>query len=407
MNEKNLPLSGIKVVELSTVVAAPTAARVLAAYGADVIKVEGLKGDVLRRFGDSYQVTAIDGVNPFFTLSNSGKKFIAIDLKSEEGMEAMYRLLGQADVFLSNVRGKSLKKLGLDYESLKDKFPGLICAHFTGFGNTGPDKDRPGYDTCAFWLRCGSMLDWQIPGSFPIRPVYGFGDMATSAQLVSGVLMALIGREKTGKGAEVSVSLLANGLWLNSFGIVSAQPPFDRPFMVDESKPFDAFSDYYQCKDGSWIGIFANEYTKEREKLAKAFDMPELLTDPECANITIMRESHALERMSVRLREVFRTKTREEWCDILRDVDIAYEKLMHYNEIYLDEHAKINGYLEDVVFDDGSVTVMPAPPIEFEGYDKMETVSTGRISEHASEILEEAGYSEEEIANMIKKGIIG
>lgn len=407
MEKLNLPLSGITVVELSTVVAAPTAARVLAAYGAEVIKVEGLSGDVLRKFGDSYQVPAEDGINPFFTVSNSGKKFVSLNLKTEKGMEVMLRLLNKADVFISNVREKSLKKLGLDYNSLKEQFPKLVYAHFTGFGNTGPDKDRPGYDTCAFWLRCGAMLDWQVPGSFPIRPVYGFGDLATSAQLVSGILMALLGRERSERGTEVSVSLLANGLWLNTFGIISAQPQYGRPFMVDESQPFDAFSDYYECKDGEWIGIFANDYNKEREKISKVFGLPELLLDPDCANITIMRESHALEKMCIKLRSVFKTKTCDEWCEILRDADLAYEKLMHYNEIYKDEHAKINGYLENVTFKDGSTAVMPMPPIEFNNYDKTHTVPTGGLSENRNEILTAAGYSKKEIEEMKELGIIG
>lgn len=406
MEQKSLPLAGITVVELSTVVAAPTAARILAAYGADVIKVEGVDGDVMRRFGTSYQVKAEDGSNPCFTLTNSGKNFISINLKTGEGKEVMHRLLKQADVFISNVRPKSLERLGLDYASARDTYPSLIYAHFSGFGPTGPDRDRPGYDTCAFWLRCGGMLDWLTPGSFPLRPVYGFGDMATSAQLVSGILMALLGREKTGKGTEVSVSLYANGLWLNSFGVISAQPQYGRPFMSGPCQPYDAFSDYYQCSDGTWLGFFCNEYAREKEKLARVFGMPELLEDPNCASLTVMRQTHTLEAVCQKLREIFLTKTREEWCAILREADIAYDKLLHYAEVYPDPQAWENGYLEEVAFEDGTTTAMPMPPIQFTSYARRKTVPTGAISQDAQRILTGLGYSEAQIGQLRACGAI-
>lgn len=407
MEKKALPLAGITVVELSTVVAAPTAARVLAAYGANVIKVEGLSGDVMRRFGTSYEVRAEDGVNPCFTLTNSGKSFISVNLKTEEGKAVMHRLLKGADVFISNVRPKSLERLGLDYGSLKDRYPALIYAHFSGFGTAGPDRDRPGYDTCAFWLRCGGMLDWLTPDSFPLRPVYGFGDLATSAQLVSGILMALLGREKTGTGTEVSVSLYANGLWLNSFGVISAQPQYGRAFMRGTCQPYDAFSDYYQCSDGTWLGFFCNEYAREKEKLAGVFGLPELLSDPNCTNLTVMRQTNMLEKICAKLRQIFLTKTRDEWCEILREADIAYDKLLHYDEVYTDPQAWANEYLEDVTFADGTKAAIPMPPIRFSAYDRERTVSTGTVSQDAERILTELGYSAEQIRQLRDCGAIG
>lgn len=153
---QDLPLAGVRVLELATVVAAPTAARIMAAYGAQVIKVEAPNGDLLRPLGTAHQLPAEDGNNPLFDLFNAGKELAAINLKTPEGMALFHRLLARSDVFITNVRMRSLEKMGLGYETLKEAYPRLIYAHFSGFGLTGPDVDRPGFDSTAFWLRSGA-----------------------------------------------------------------------------------------------------------------------------------------------------------------------------------------------------------------------------------------------------------
>jgi len=185
---KKMPLEGIRVVELATVVAAPTASRVLCAFGAEVIKVETKIGDEMRRAGEFEMVVCEDDKNPLFTIQNSGKRLTSIDLKNPDGKAAFLKLLETADVFLTNVRLPSLGRLGLDYETLHKAYPGLVYAHFSGFGPKGPDAAKPGFDSTAFWLRSGPMADWQVPGSFPFTPTYAFGDMATSSAFLSGIL---------------------------------------------------------------------------------------------------------------------------------------------------------------------------------------------------------------------------
>ena len=137
-------------------------------------------------------VVCEDDKNPLFTIQNSGKRLTSIDLKNPDGKAAFLKLLETADVFLTNVRLPSLGRLGLDYETLYKAYPGLVYAHFSGFGPKGPDAAKPGFDSTAFWLRSGPMADWQVPGSFPFTPTYAFGDMATSSAFLSGILMAII-----------------------------------------------------------------------------------------------------------------------------------------------------------------------------------------------------------------------
>ena len=155
--KKALPLEGLRVIELATVVAAPTAARLLADYGAEVIKIEiPGAGDSLRIVGDMHQMPIEPDNNPLFDAFNTGKRLLGLNLKSAEGMEILFKLLEGADVFLTNTRMRSLEKMGLGYEALKERFPRLIYAHFSGFGLDGPEKDRPGFDSTAFWLRPGT-----------------------------------------------------------------------------------------------------------------------------------------------------------------------------------------------------------------------------------------------------------
>ena len=196
----NMPLAGVRVVELATVVAAPTTSRMLCAYGAEVVKVETLYGDEMRRAGKTELTPYEDYKNPLFTVHNSNKRLTSINFKDPEGKAALLKLIGEADVFITNVREASLRRSGLDYDTLRESFPQLIYAHFSGFGPKGPVASNPGFDSTGFWLRSGPMADWQVEGSFPFVPTYAFGDMATSSVLLSGILMALLGREKTGCG---------------------------------------------------------------------------------------------------------------------------------------------------------------------------------------------------------------
>ncbi|MBE6629141.1 MAG: CoA transferase, partial [Ruminococcaceae bacterium] len=158
--KQDMPLAGVRVLELSTFVCGPTAARLLSDMGAEVIKVESLTGDSWRRSGINFLPYRFEErENPIFDLYNSGKKHVALNLKSADGMEIFQKLLGQADVLVTNIRSTSLKKLGLSYEDLKETYPRLIYASVLGYGEKGPDAGKPAFDTTAFWARSGFIRD--------------------------------------------------------------------------------------------------------------------------------------------------------------------------------------------------------------------------------------------------------
>ena len=195
------PLDGIRVVDFSTYVAVPTAARILSDWGAEVIKVEAPSGDLMRAFAKDQGVPCTDEENPIFAMNNSGKKLLGVDLKAEEGMKILMELLETADVFCTNVRLRAIEKLGLDYETLHKRFPKLVYLHFNGFGYDGPEAARPGFDATAFWGMTGIAVDWPNQGSTPLRHSPAFGDMVCAFSILSAMLGGIIHRDRTGEGA--------------------------------------------------------------------------------------------------------------------------------------------------------------------------------------------------------------
>ena len=183
------PMEGIKVVELSTMLAGPMTARILAEWGADVIKVESMNGDAWREQAGTSLSPRTETANPNFDMQNINKRFLSVNMRTEEGKAAMMKLLATADVFLTNYRVQALTPMGLTYEQLKEQFPRLIHASVLGYGDKGPEKDRPGYDYTAFCARTGLMADMAPAGGPPIMTVAGLGDHSVAVAL-SGAIAA-------------------------------------------------------------------------------------------------------------------------------------------------------------------------------------------------------------------------
>ena len=170
-------LEGIKVVELANYVAAPIIGRICADMGAEVIKIEGRGGDAWRATSAGHTQTGFDE-NPLFDLFNVGKKSLSLNMKNEKGKEIFFQLLKGADILVTNTRNQSLVKLGIDYDSIKNRFPRLIFVTLTGYGYEGPDCNAPGFDNIAFWSRPGFSADMAIDsaGSYPVNSRYAMGD---------------------------------------------------------------------------------------------------------------------------------------------------------------------------------------------------------------------------------------
>ncbi len=406
MNQ-NLPLEGLKVVELASVVATPITARLLSDYGAEVIKVEAPSGDLLRMTGVWHTLPVADDHNPLFDLCNSGKKIITVNMKTKEGMEIFRQLLSQADIFLSNVRMQSLERMNIDYNSIKDRYPDLIYAHFSGFGLKGAETNRPGYDSTAFWMRTGGSMDMTTPGSFPLRPSFAMGDIATASEFTAAILMAVIGRQKTGKGCMVTTSLLQSGIWCNAVSIINAQPQYGKQYPVERFLPGNPMSDYYECSDGEYMACMQNDYIRDRQLFVDLFHFPELNTDPDLATLETMTKSGKIPAVTRKMQDEFHKHTSAEWEQILTEHDIPHEIGGHFKNTYKDPQALAMDAFDKVAYPDDVVTSIPRPPFELSGFERKPFDKTGAMGRNTTEVLKDLGYTDEQITAMQKSGAIG
>src|SRR5258706_1783494 len=207
------PLVGIRVVELGVWVAGPSAGGVLADWGAAVVKIEPPDGDPFRRLSRPASGVGLRA-NPPFELDNRGKRSVVLDLRTAEAREIAHRLIERADVFVTNVRPAALTRLALDWDTLQARNPRLVYARVTGYGETGPDADRPSYDIGAFWSRAGIAAALTPPGADPPFQRGAMGDHTAGMTLAGGVSAALLARERTGRGQLVTTSLLRVGLFV-------------------------------------------------------------------------------------------------------------------------------------------------------------------------------------------------
>lgn len=399
------PLEGIRVVDLSTFVAAPVCSRLLADLGARVIKVERPEGDAWRVTGKGYLPTRFsDQENPVFDIYNSGKEHIALNLKSPEGMEVFHKLLADADVLVTNTRPAALQRLGLDYETLKEKYPRLIYAIVLGYGEKGPEKDNPAFDTSAFWARSGFLRD-QNPASdtyAPVQPPFGVGDTVTGYLLMGQICAALVSRERTGKGDHVRSSLMHNGIFAMGTMQIISQQPFGRTF-PDSRAGYGSLSGGFRCSDGEWI--FLSGYSAERNVvILSLLGLDELAADPRFA--TVQARSENKEVLYAIVRDTFLTQSSEYWLARAREMDLPMTRMGHYSDLVTDQQAWANDYLENVTFANGHVDVMPSSPIEMDSVGTLTTKTAPEIGAHTDSLLQELGYDEEAVKKLHQTGAV-
>lgn len=397
------PLQGITVIDLSTVVAAPTTGRFLADLGARVIKVENKFGDDTR-----YQDYELNSEQQFaFTNANSNKECISINLKTEDGNAVFRNLLKHADVFLTNIRYKSLTKMGLDYDRIKESYPTLIYGHFSGYGYEGKDAELPGFDMTAFWSRGGAMIDGIPHGTDAMFvPPYGFGDLFSSGSFTIGILTALFAREKTGGGTFVSTSLIHNGLWANSRNVIPAQEILGTPIPVPPEKDDSIFYRGYRCKDGKWLMLALNPYEKFWDMCCDLFELDEFRDDKRYASAYDMTDNNLCVPLAEKVKAVMATRTRDEWIKELNKYDAVYAPMQGAAEVSKDEQLWENKCFDHVNYPSGISVAMPTIPIQFSAY-SVKKVSAGHLlGQDTDKILSEAGYSEHQIIQMHLNGSI-
>lgn len=396
------PLEGYTVIDLTTFVAAPFCARLLSDMGARVIKIETLKGDGWRGSGISMGPKRFSAAeNPIFDLYNSGKDLISLNLKTEEGMAVMHQLLAKADVFITNNRPAALKRLGLSYDDLKEKYPKLIYGIVLGFGEKGPDADKPAYDTTAFWTRSGFLRDCApvTQDYLPVDPPASVGDSYTGTNLAMQVLAAILVRQQTGRGQYIKSSLYHIGVFAMASMTVRTQRPFGTTYPGThwDIRPT---AGAFQCADGEWIFLTINIRT-----LFEAAGKPELMDDP--AWLPENLAASKKQRYET-LKALFLTKTRDEWMELLTPLDTPTVRMPHFADVSEDPQAWANRYLEKVTYPTGFTHAIPTCPIEMECMEDEPIVTqvTRCVGHDTATILQELGYTQEQIDQMAENEIV-
>src|SRR6185436_6631684 len=316
MSEDNI-FSGLKVVDLASFIAGPSAAVILSDFGAEVIKVEPPSGD-LWRHGNEIPPQPQSKIPYQFHLANRNKRGMALDLKSPSSQPVFERLVKWADVLIVNTPHPARRRLKLEYEDVVQWNPRLIYADVTGFGEKGPDAALPGFDITSYWARSGLLSMTRDAGSPPTWPVAGSGDNATAVGLYSGIVTALYRRERTGKGAYVTTSLLAEGIWSASVSIQAAlcEAKFFAPH--DRKNPANAALNVYRAADGAWFVLIVTP--DKLASVAKAIGRPGLLTDTRFSDPTKLVAN--MPQLTEILDEVFRSQPMAHWYEVFNGVHV-------------------------------------------------------------------------------------
>src|SRR5271168_2772816 len=381
--------SGLKVLDIASYIAGPAAATILGDLGADVIKVEppGL-GDLQRYLGLTPPNPRAEA-NYSWHMTNRNKRGSVIDLKSAGGTQILDRLVGWADVLVTNYPQEARQKLHLDYDEVAAWNPRLIYADITGFGDDGPDAALPGFDITAYWARSGLLATTRDAGAPPTVPVQGSGDYATAVGLYGAIVTGLYVRERTGLGVHVGTSLLAAGAWATATLISGALAGGEFFGLHDRTAPPNPLINPYQSADGVWFVLVAAP--PHWPGLARAIGHPELLEDARYAN---PRDFGANGRELADLLDAeFRLKPLEHWKQVLDAAHITYGLIQSPQQAAQDPQLRANGIVAPIEDAGDGLDFTVGNPVSVYGHPKRPARRAPAPGEHTDEILTELGFA--------------
>ena len=391
-------LAGIRVIDFTHMLAGPFATWVLGAFGADIVKVEHPDGDFTRSVGPR-----VGGTSIYFASVNRNKRSIALDLKSPAAREIAGRLAAGADILVENNRPGVMERLGLGYEALSARNPRLVYASISGFGQTGPLRDRPAFDM-VIQAMSGMMSITGAEGGPPVRVGASLGDLGASLFAVAGILAALQERHRTGRGSWVDVAMLDSQLailenavarWFNTG--VRPGPLGSRHPMV---APFQAFATADEPI------VVCVDTAAQWRRLCDAVGRPDLADDPRFAEGSARLGNHAaLER---ELQAAFAARDRAAWLEILARADVPSGPVNAIDEAMAMPQIVARGMISDLGGQgSGRFAAMPVRRADGAGGagGPAERRAPG-LAEHAHEILAEVGYTEADIARLRQAGAV-
>jgi crotonobetainyl-CoA:carnitine CoA-transferase CaiB-like acyl-CoA transferase len=400
-------LDGVRILEVAEHTFVPAASALLSDWGADVIKIEHVqRGDAMRGLASSGVAVMPTDVHVLFEHSNRGKRSLALDLTSPEGLDILYKLAATADVFLTNKLPRVRAKLRIDVDEIRAHNPRIIYARGTGQGERGSEADKGSYDALAFWARAGAAIGSMRPEYelVPGPPAPGFGDSIGAMTIAGGIMGALFHRERTGEATVVDVSLLGTGLWAMGQGLALSlqlgQPRLTPPVNRVGSNPL---SRNYETKDGRTLTLTCLQAGRYWPGLCEAIGRPELATDPRFSDHASLL-ANSVEAAGA-LTEVFASATLAEWRERLESFDGQWAVVQDSLEAAADPQTIANGYLQRCETAAGVPFTLVAPPVQFDE-EPATTRRAPEFNEHGDAILADLGLDWDTVVDLKVRGVV-
>ena len=394
---KNIgPLDGIRVLDLSRLIAGNMLSLQLADFGAEVIKIEPPEGDVTRHFGKSD-----DGVAGFYLQQNIGKRNVCIDLKADGARELVLELCKEADMLVENFRPGVMGRLGLGYEALAAIKPSLVYCSISGFGNTGPDAAKGGFDLVAQGVS-GLMSITGHPEMPPAKVGVPITDISAGILAANGILCAYIHALKTGQGQQVDTSLMEAGVaytvWESSVYFADGEIPGPLGSAHRVSAPYQAL----RTKDG-YLNIGAATQPTW-EQLCRAIGQEALIDDPRF-KVPGDRKARQDELASL-LEETFTTDTTENWLKMLEEAGVVAGPIYNMDQVYKDPQVLARKMLVDLEDPDLGTIHNIGIPVKLSATPGQIRTRAPMLGEHSTEVLLERGFSKAEVGKLVEAGVV-
>ncbi|MFP3298525.1 MAG: CaiB/BaiF CoA-transferase family protein [Thermocladium sp.] len=392
------PLSGITVLEIASAVAGPFASMMLADLGAEVIKVEPINGDHARSWGPPFYA---DNYSAYFASINRGKKSIAINLGTREGIDIARKLVSRSDVIIEAMRPGAADKLGIGYVDSARLNPGIIYCSISGFGQWGPYRNEPGYDIIA--LAMSGLMDLTgEPNGEPVKFGVPIIDIVTSMYCVTSILAALRMREKNGKGTYIDLSLMDSALSILTHQASQYLAGGEVPRRMGSAHPTIVPYQAFKGSDDKYF-IVAVGNDKLWESFCKAIGREDLLLNPLYrTNPDRVRNREALIE---ELRATFNKSPSNHWIKLLKEAGVPVSPILNVKEAVESDHAKQRGAVLSLTHPRiGAIKVM-SNPIKSNNMKVTTDIPPPMLGEHTQEVLSWLGYSNEEITDLLRRGI--
>ncbi len=399
------PLEGIKVVEVAMWAFVPATGGILSDLGATVTKVEPPSGDPIRGL-EIGGFTAGPGKFDFsWENYNRGKRSITLDLHLQQGVEVLYRLLEDADVFLTNLLPRARSRMKIDIDDVRARFPNIIYAIGSGAGRLGPESHRGGFDAATFWARGGIASSLTDEGAErPVGPPGpAFGDCISASILAGAIAAAIAQRAMTGHAAVVDVSLLSSAMWCMQRAITQSTHDHVERFPRPAGLPNNPLVYTYQTNDGRFVSLCMLQQQRYWAKFCEVAGQPQLANDPRFVDTAARKVNMAA--CVAELKALFRGKSLAQWREILALQEGQWDVVQHVGELSNDLQVQANRYMQTVRHEDGRQLQMVSTPMQFDG-SPLQPAPAPQLGAHSDAILAGLGYDADEVVALKVAGVV-